>query len=402
MIGHLPSLLSEELLYSALARCFVRKRVKNRRPVSEQILVRAGVAAVVDLPANLDAFLSMLPTGHLLDADTIINRHTLFPYYEAFLPPERAVRLRADLRGRGGRSIHLRIGLMAGRLRPPSFLRYCRGCDARDLERGRDLCWRRLHQLTGVEVCPRHNIFLTDGVGTERRSRLKQGFVDPIAARTNLLARPFDPNDSDHAFFLRLAKGTEYLLQRGDKLGPIDPNVLHAKYMKLLCIRNLATGGGRLKIKEIQQLFSARYGVAILSRLQCELSSGWLDRILRKPRRVQSPLRHLLLWDFLGLDPAAFLNDEGTSLFGAAPFPCLNPVCPHRGALVITRCTIKHCPDRGAPVAAMSCPVCGYDYRRLGPDAEARRRWDTPDWIADYGWLWHQRLTAYPNNPAAR
>ena len=146
-------------------------------------------------------------------------------------------------------------------------------------------------------------------------------------------------------------------------------------------------------------MFAARYRPTTLRLLQCGLETNWLERLLRKPRGVQAPIRHLLMWDFLGLEASSFLEGEELLLFGAPPFPCLNPVCSQRGKPIITRCAVEHCRERHAPVAAMSCPVCGYDYRRLGPDLEARRRWEQPDWIADYGSLWRRHLGVLWGNP---
>ena len=392
MIGHFPSLMPDELLYSALARCIARKRLHHRKPAVRELFARSGIAAVVDLPANLDVLLSVIPIGHRLDADQIITRHTLLPYYEVFLPKERASQVRADLRGQGGPRVHSRIGLMAGRLRPPMFLRYCRGCDAQDLAQSRELCWRRLHQLTGVEVCPHHEMFLDDGVGTERNWRPKHLFINPCLARTNSPVRTLDSTNPEHALFRRLATGAETLLRRGKTPKPIDLAWLHNQYVSLLCNRNLATGNGRVDISEVQRLFAARYRKSTLNRLQCGLQDGWLSRLLRTPRGVQSPLRHLLMWDFLDLEPSSLLDGEEVSRFGAPPFPCLNPVCPERGRLVINQYTVRHCRERHAPIAIMLCPICGYDYRRSGPDPGAVRRWEAPDWIAGYGPLWRQRL----------
>ena len=247
MISHLPSVMPDELLYSVLARYFARKRMPSRRLALKQIFADSGGTAVVDLPANLDAFLSALPAHQPFDAEKIIDHFSLFPYYEAFLPPRRAMELRADLRKKDGQGIHTKIGLMAGRLCPPAFLRYCRGCDAQDRVQGRDLSWRRLHQLTGVEVCPQHRMFLENGVGTELRHRSKYRFVDPATARTNTSIRLFNPNNSEHALLLRLAEGTEYLLRRGSKPNPINPSWLHTRYIDLLCSRGLATGSGQVK-----------------------------------------------------------------------------------------------------------------------------------------------------------
>ena len=391
MIGHFPSFEAEELFYSVLARWVARQRLRGQRPHMLGIFGRAGGVAVVDLPANLDAFCRALPAGQLLDAAEIIERHTLYPYYAAFLPLERARQVRADLHGEGGPRVHARIGLMAGRLQPPKVLRYCPGCDAQDRVQDKRLCWRRLHQLPGVEVCPIHELFLEDGTGTHRDHRSKHGFLDPTTARACAPVRHVDQSDSEHALLLRLARSTAYILARGTDPAPLDAEWLRAQYGGILCTRGLATCNGGLRIKEICRRFAAKYPAALLSRLQCGLASGWLERLLRKPRVVQAPLRHLLMWDFLDLEADSFLCAD-PSLFGAPPFPCLNPVCPRRGTTVIHSFKIEHHHDRRAPVAAMLCPVCNYDYRRVGPDPAGERRWQPPDWVADYGLLWREHL----------
>ena len=63
MIGHLPSFLPDELLYSVLARYMARMHIRSRRVAIKQIFPDGGTA-VVDLPANLDAFRITKPSFH--------------------------------------------------------------------------------------------------------------------------------------------------------------------------------------------------------------------------------------------------------------------------------------------------------------------------------------------------
>lgn len=104
--GLFPRLLPDELFYSAAARFQDQMQFRSTSAVREALFGLAGVTTVVDLPAHLQPFVDRLPPGEPYTAADLIRRHTLFPYYEPFVPPARAQAAFSAMCDGGSRGIH--------------------------------------------------------------------------------------------------------------------------------------------------------------------------------------------------------------------------------------------------------------------------------------------------------
>lgn len=399
MIGHWPDPLPGELLYGTLARLMQRTAPPNFKDAICELFGDPNIQAVVDLPGNLDNLITVLPPGHAYDADLLIDEHTTLPFYQPFITADRAVNVRAAMR-QGGRSstIHLMLGLMAGRTPAPRWLRFCPECDRKSVSVHGELSWQRLHQLAGVEVCPVHRIFLEEDRQARRLSpRTRHAFVAraPVIDNSQSLGRPLYPLIPFDALCLRLAHAAAWLLD-----GPRDfcpgPVRLREGYVELLAERGLASYGGRLRLEAFADEFRAYHSAETLAHLHCGLpmqGGGWLAALLRSRQRAQNPIRHLLLMDFLGHDPESFFARirAGGGVFGASPWPCLNPVCLRYHHNVIVSVAVSHHADRKRPVGEFRCPRCKFTYLRNGPDRTGEHRGHA-DAVRDYGPRWKAAL----------
>jgi hypothetical protein len=70
--------------------------------------------------------------------------------------------IRGNMLGNGGSSTWARAGLASNRVGAPKFLRFCPACLCDDSASSKELYWRRLHQMTGIEVCSIHRVFLEE------------------------------------------------------------------------------------------------------------------------------------------------------------------------------------------------------------------------------------------------
>ena len=399
MIGCWPDPLPGELLYGTLARLMQRSPPVDRKFTMRELFGDPHVQAVVDLPGNLDHLIANLPSGHAYTADDLIDRHTTLPIYEPFLPAERVAAVRTSMRMQGrGMTIHIMLGLMAGRVPAPRWLRFCPACDRHNLRVHGEPCWQRLHQIAGVEVCPIHKVFLEEDHNAPRfYPRTRHGFVSRCTASVNSKhpGRHLHPLNHFHALLLRLARGTAWLLEHPRSFHP-GPSQVREGYVQLLAERGLATHSGRLRLGALCEEFQVHYGTAVLQHLACALPStgdGWLASLLRSGTKVQNPLRHLLLMDFLSYDPERFFErlQDGIGVFGSPPWPCLNPVCTHRRCDVVVHVVVAHHAERKRPVGEFRCPHCGFTYLRNGPDRSGEHRLQV-DAVRDYGPCWRQKL----------
>jgi len=86
-LGHFPTPHPDELLYSLCARFSAHVGYSNAKAVLEELFGTRDAAATIDLPNNLGHLSAALPAGSSLTPERFINRHTLLPFYSAFLPP---------------------------------------------------------------------------------------------------------------------------------------------------------------------------------------------------------------------------------------------------------------------------------------------------------------------------
>src|SRR5713101_4124025 len=99
---HFADPYPDELLFSAWVRSAEHLRYPNKYAYFEQFTGRRQTEPIVDFPCHLDQFVAALPAPSLYTVDSLIQDHTLYPYYRPFLPAERALRLYENMRGDSG------------------------------------------------------------------------------------------------------------------------------------------------------------------------------------------------------------------------------------------------------------------------------------------------------------
>src|SRR5258708_14216506 len=162
MIGVFPDPYPDEILYSICARLCEHAGYSKHRIAMRDIFGCEAMIASVVLPSRLDDLVAPLPPGSAYTADYLIAEHSLLPFYSPFLPPERLSRLRQDMGGRKGPAIHMRSGIMASNVPLSNWLRFCPQCVVEDRDCHGERYLHRVHQVSGVEICPFHEVYLQD------------------------------------------------------------------------------------------------------------------------------------------------------------------------------------------------------------------------------------------------
>ena len=233
-----------------------------------------------------------------------------------------------------------------------------------------------------------HRLFLQRTGIRRHNAEGRHEFVPACQAERPGKRRPLDSHNPEHAVLLEIAQDAAWILaQHGLSSGP---NCIHQRYLELMLALGYASPNGHVRISRFRRDFLACYSPNLLQLLQSEVSASgdprWLPRMVRKPRGIQSPVRHLLLMRFLGVEPALFFKpDPQSSLLGVSPFPCLNRVCGFYKQPVIDTYELKHTSEHG-PVGRFSCPHCGSVYERWNSDPLIA------DNVVDYGREWHEKL----------
>ena len=397
MIGNFLGPFPDELFYSVCARFSDRMQYSTAQAVIGELFGSRDVKAVIDLPSHLDHLISALPPGHLCTADQIIDDHTLLPFYAPFLPQERLSRLREDMRGSNGPGIHARIGISGSSIPLVERLRFCWQCIDEDRKRYGECYWHRVHQVSGVYICPIHAIPLVQSTVRSRNRINRREFI-PAEHVTEGAGCILDFPTVHHEILLQIARDVAWLLNQKDLTSGFGP--LYERYCAILFDQGLISYSGYLHTSELLQKFRVYYPPDLLKLLHCELnehiSEKWLPRLINDKQVVQHPLHHLLLMYLLGYTAEAFFAlPAERKPFGEGPWPCLNAASDHYKQLRIRKCTIEYI-FRTVPTGTFTCD-CGFVYSRRGPDLSIDDRYRGA--VKSYGSTWENVLRQLWDDP---
>lgn len=160
MIAYFPAIYPDELLYSQLARYYTKSGYMAYTFAAEELFVSKTVRPDIEfvntyIPTALQAITRNLPM------ETVVEKHTMFPYYGRFLPRERREKAFQALVSMAG-NFHNIMPLPKSKNGKARCLRYCPLCASDDREQYGEAYWHRIHQMIGIPVCPVHGCYLVD------------------------------------------------------------------------------------------------------------------------------------------------------------------------------------------------------------------------------------------------
>ncbi|MDO5399212.1 MAG: TniQ family protein [bacterium] len=158
MIGCFPSIYPDELLYSLLARYYVRSGYMAYTFAAQDLYVNKTVKPDIEFVNRFtgEAFNMITKCKPI---EEIVEKHTMFPYYGRFLNHDRRERAFDSLVSMNG-NYHNLLAVPKTKDGTGRYLRYCPLCVKDDREQYGETYWHRNHQMTGVNVCPKHKCCL--------------------------------------------------------------------------------------------------------------------------------------------------------------------------------------------------------------------------------------------------
>jgi hypothetical protein len=403
MIPSFPAPYPDELLYSVIARYGHRTGYNSRKRLIQVVFGRSTLVPSIEFPSFLQGFINQLPSGHPCKSESsVIERCTLLPWYSPFLPPERVEAVKTALLANGARGIYMSLGIMASRVTPPSRIRYCPECFREDIAFHGELFWRRLHQMRGIEVCPKHNVFLENSNLPRGFVVLRQSFEVPAPDLAEVVSRPLSLGSQEQQGLLRLAqRGLELLTTSWPSLGLHE---LQTRYVEALRNKGFVTPAGNVRLADIAEQMSARYSNRFLGALRCvldcDLRASWIGRLLHRSSGAQAPIRHLLMLDFLELKLADLFQDrvQPDAQVLQGPQKCPNPLCDANGAHSARMLRREYSRKLRAYVQVLECFSCNCIFSR--PEnanalpAKCRIRDYGPGWKSKLRQMWEDPCTS--------
>jgi hypothetical protein len=392
MVSFFPKPYPDEILYSVLARYHIRSGNTNAKDTSRDLFNSSTATATADLPSHLDSLINNLPFLSKHTVESLIQKHTLYPFYAVFLPPERADSVMESMKSENGGNIHSRAGILGHSINTPRYFRFCPVCLEKELQEYGEAYWHRLHQIPGVFICSQHGVPLEDSLVPI------QNFNNQEYCAANSQNCPFHEQRKTYSNdtlkkLLTLSRDIGWLLN--SHLSSRTREYFRKQYMALLIENGLATAKGRIYRKDLLDRFLFFYGHEFLEILDSTVSyeeeQNWLFDIARKNERSFHPVRHLLMIRFLATSIATFFStDYEYKPFGKAPWLCLNPAAEHYLKPVVTKLVIRQGYHTKKPVGEFSCS-CGFVYCRTGPDKTESDKYRIGK-VKARGQLWQEKL----------
>jgi hypothetical protein len=370
-----PDPVPEQLLRDTCARYKALMGYDTDRAVTRDLFgLDKKFIPPYDFPTRLNNLYENLPQGHRNSQDEWIDNNSLYDYYGPFVEMETAQEVRTNMKtGRGT----TRPGNIRG-VKKPFLLKSCSCCAQEDQA---EYCYpvlRRLPQIPGVIVCPKHRTWLS--VSSMELDNSSGYHMSAEVFGGVAQSAPLDLTDPRAIICLNIAEDAQWLLeQKNLQIGPLE---LANRYRIALSKAGFGHED-RLQLQMIAQEFLNFYTERLLDDLGCFLidtHSGWLVGLL-SGRVSVNPIYHLLLIRFLGVSAPEFLSPICPQQFqspgpspssiqslGNGPWPCYNPVAAHsyKAATIteyeIERIRINERQSR-IYIAHFKCS-CGFEYSR--------------------------------------
>ncbi|WDH83376.1 TnsD family Tn7-like transposition protein [Paenibacillus urinalis] len=313
MMNFLPILYEDEVLYSVVARY---KRMCGM--ISKTALIRdvfGGKTAFKStlFPQHLNKLIENLPCNSKIEVHELIRNHTPINFYTAFLSNQHSKTVVDGMIKGKGTGIEALVGIAGSKVKLNDYLKVCPKCLIEDNEHLGESYWRRSHQIVGALFCLKHEVPLVNS-----KVGCSDNIVDFICADEDVcdLENILITNYSEEIKRLNLKylRNVFYLLNVNEERK--DLSFINNYYIDRLREKNLASKSGNLYIKDLVTAFVNYYPIEYLNLMQSAIDitneTNWLRLFVRNNNKNRSPLRHLLLSEFLGLEVADLFNCSST------------------------------------------------------------------------------------------
>ena len=132
MIGFFPLLYPDELLYSQLSRYYAKSGYLSYIHVAEDLFQQRSTRPSMEFITALNQDTIEIVTRNI-SIETLIQKHTMFPYYGHSLPKERRTKAFQALVSMQG-SYHKLLPIPKRKTNMDRYLRYCPLCAEQDRE----------------------------------------------------------------------------------------------------------------------------------------------------------------------------------------------------------------------------------------------------------------------------
>ncbi|MBO0992595.1 TnsD family Tn7-like transposition protein [Bacillus sp. SD088] len=383
----------DELIYSTIARYHFYSGNIDYKDTLEEVFQSRSVIPSLEIGSHFDALAQQIGN---YSVESLLSKHTIYPYYAPFLSKQRQQEILRDVQG-DGKGLYTRLGMIAGGICKKDGLYYCPQCAKGDIDRYGEPYIHREHQLQGIDLCAHHYLQLKKYPdGFTEQSRIK--FIRFEVQKMDLSV--IQEVESPERFDIQVNLATmAYQLLNVD-IAAFSREEIFKRYRMLLREKNLITTSNQVRQKELFDAFQANFPKGFLEKYESNFNGedehNWLKVLTRNEKRHVHPLRHLFFLYFLGKDvEELFRVSEDLGPFGKGPWPCLNKAADHYKQLVISNVKVTRDFKSTAPIGTFECS-CGYIYARKGPDKSSEDKYHIGR-VKVFGDTWMAKLRVLAN-----
>jgi hypothetical protein len=312
MINNLPLKYFDELFFSIICRYKLMNGIESKRQLELdffKIYKRMGRKSVL-FPQNINMFIANLPPTSKLSAKEIIQNHTMYPFFTAFMSVGKTDMVINSMINGSGKSIENLVGMAGSKVKTNSHLRYCPLCFKQDIEDYGESYWRRLPQVPGALYCPEHHVLYKDSNVLITDGRNDYLCADEDTCNEEVLADEYPDNFKN--FNLKYMENASCIMFDVQKRK--TPSFIINFYIDKLREKGLASRAGNLYlerlIEEFFRFYSKDYLEIMQSSVDTEQEANWLRLFVRNNNKNRSPLRHLLFLQFLSVNVSELYEIE--------------------------------------------------------------------------------------------
>ncbi len=307
-VNFYTDLYKDELVYSSIARLKYYNHSNSSKEVLKEVFNNHNSIPSLYISSHMEDFVTNIEGSYT--TEQLIYEHTIYPYYEAFLPSKRQEEIVHTIKSDNGQGLYNMIGAVAGGICKKNGIYYCPKCVKEDEMTYGECYIHREHLLEGVMLCPHHDTYLKKYKWDQSNSsriefiRLNSHHIETEESVVGI-------SESVQACLLKVSQMAYKLLiltKHSNQQEVIN------KYKKILMQKGFININGWIKQNELYEAFTKFYDRKLLQLLESDIDNdyqyNWLRVITRNSKRTVHPIRHLLFINFLGLTVEEFFQND--------------------------------------------------------------------------------------------
>lgn len=384
MIPAVPKFLPDEVLYGFNGRYFDLNNTRSFQQLSFELYSTKSLTASIEFPQRLKHLTENLRELYPIDVETLISKHTLFPFWNRFLTPDKSKFILDGIVN--GENLFLKAvsGLNGAKFTSRKWPKYCPECIREDTIIHSQPYFHRAHQLP-IPVCPSHDIKLFEvTLPIEKISGHSYVTLD------NLSKVKMDVIQNNNELISAYSKKCLSLLTNEDFKLKVDGTFYFNSLNERGYYRGKTLDYSSLE-KAVREIFN---NSDIIPFIKATSNTEDLKRFLlgpiHRPGKILNPARHFLLHEIIESSARSHSQESFTGSIKKRIL-CYNKASDHYLKETISKITTTYDQTLKENIKVVECD-CGMIYKIYSD-----KRSKTPSRrmkikITEYGETWKEKL----------